>query len=116
MRPMFQEFDDEVELLKVSSQYMVGGSILFAPKTIHSTSEQIKREVQPVQFYLPSSATWYRYTTKLREIQTGTGFWRSEELTDSEQALFIKGGSIIPKLIHDYFSINCAALLTCIRE
>ena len=61
-------------------------------------------------FILPEGAKWYNYYNKKVETVLGTSVTRS--LPDLEQAVFIKGGSIIPTLLHD----DCMAISTCIEK
>merc|ERR1712187_1019460 len=41
-----------------------------------------------------------------------TGTWTTVDLSDLEQAVFIRGGSILPILLHE----DCMALLPCIKN
>jgi len=46
---------------------MFGSSILVAPKVKNSTAHMNRRQMQEVDFYLPTDATWYNYYTKMSE-------------------------------------------------
>jgi len=62
-----------------------------------------------VNFFLPEHRDrWYNYMTKKEETQLGT--WQTRVLSDLDQAIFVRGGSIIPILTHD----DCMALWACI--
>ena len=64
-----------------------------------------------IDFFLPAGATWFNYQTGAAE--TATGQWTyNRTLTDLEQGIFVKGGSILPILQHD----DCYALLACINN
>jgi len=63
--------------------------------------------MQEIEFYLPAGEIWYNYQSKT--IEPITGRWVNRELTDSQQGLFILGGTTIALLKHD----DCLALLAC---
>jgi len=63
--------------------------------------------MQEVSFVLPTGNTWYNYYSKKLEQVLGSKVTRL--LPDLEQAVFIRGGTILPKLLHD----NCYALSQC---
>ena len=65
---------------------------------------------QQVNYLLPEGPYWYNYISKKRT--TGDGEWQEAILGDMDQATFIKGGSIIPILLHE----DCVALLTCYQN
>jgi len=106
LRPMWFEFPDETDLYTMDSQFMFGESMLVAPK-ISPPGPLSEWQEQEVNFYLPKSATWYNYYTKKVEETTGT--YVNRNLTDLEQAVFVKGGSVLPILLHE----NCTALTNC---
>jgi len=54
LRPMWHEFPDNSELYEISSQFMVGDGILFAPKVIEPTFELSELQMQEIEFYLPA--------------------------------------------------------------
>lgn len=64
---------------------------------------------QKVTFALPQGATWYNYFTKESEPSTPEGKSVSRALNDLEQAVFVRGGSILPIKEHK----DCMALLPC---
>jgi alpha-glucosidase (family GH31 glycosyl hydrolase) len=66
--------------------------------------------MQEVNYYLPVSSRWYNYQTKLEDAKVGQ--WQNTYFTDYQQALFVRGGSILPLLQHD----NCMAILACIKN
>ena len=107
MRPMWMQFADESDFYPVETQFMLGDSMLVVPK-IKTPSDFLETlQMQEVTFTLPKSASWYNYYSKQVEPVTGTAITRN--LPDLEQAVFIKGGSILPVLLHD----NCMALSKC---
>ena len=84
--------------------------MLVAPKITEPTPQDLLRHAQRVIYYLPEGETWYNYYTKKQ--QPSTGSWESVVLRDLEQAVFIRGGSILPILSHQ----NCLALLECYKN
>ena len=59
---------------------------------------------------LPDGFQWYKEHTNYWEHVTGLGM--TKWLSDIEQAVYIKGGSIMPTLLHQ----NCTALTKCIND
>ena len=110
LRTMWQEFPDDLEVYDINSQFMIGDGILFAPKVTEPTAELIQSFKQQVNYYLPISARWYNYQTKLEETEVGK--WQQRNLTDLEQAIFVKGGTILPLLQHD----GCLSILSCFEN
>lgn len=110
MRTMWNEFPDNESMFQVASQFMLGDNLLIAPKIDTPSSDQDSRQVQQVTFNLPAEAQWFNYTTKKMEYMLGMD--RTVELSDLEQAVFVKGGAVLPKLLHD----GCLALTQCIDE
>lgn len=86
---------------------MLGDSMLVAPKITTPTDLLEEFQMQEVTFTLPSSAKWYNYYSKAVESVTGEAVTRN--LADLEQAVFIKGGSVMPTLLHD----ECMAITPC---
>lgn len=82
MRPMWQEFPDMPETYDINSQFMVGTSLLFAPKVNTPTQLQSSLKMQEIDFYLPLGEIWYNWQTKLEEPLTGV--WQNRILTDLE--------------------------------
>jgi len=66
--------------------------------------------MQEVTFTLPEGINWYNYYNK--KVETVTGVQVTRNLPDLEQAVFIKGGSVIPTLLHD----DCMAISSCIFD
>lgn len=66
--------------------------------------------MQQVSFSLPTESNWYNYYSKKQERKLPTPYTRN--LPDLEQAVFIKGGSVIPILLHD----DCMAISTCMFD
>jgi len=65
-----------------------------------------------VTYALPQGATWYNYYSKTLEESTPEGEWVEVALPDLEQAVFVRGGTILPILLHE----NCMALLPCMMN
>lgn len=61
-------------------------------------------------FTLPAAAKWYNYYSK--QVETVTGSPVTRNIPDLEQAVFIKGGSVMPTLLHD----DCMAISTCVHD
>jgi len=110
VRPMWFEFPDLSEFYTTETQFMLGDSMLVAPKIDTPTDELEAQKMQEVTFTLPESAKWYNYYSKKVEQVTGQAVTRY--LPDLEQAVFIKGGSVMPTLLHD----DCYALTKCIND
>lgn len=89
---------------------MLGDSMLVAPKITTPTDTLESLQMQEVTFTLPSSAVWYNYYSKKVETVTGTAVTRN--LKDLDQAVFIKGGAVMPTLLHD----DCYAISKCIFD
>lgn len=110
MRAMWNEFPDDVSVYEIYTQFMVGNSLLFAPKVTKPTEILSQMQLQEVNYYLPVESRWFNYQTKVENTKVGQ--WQTQLFTDSEQALFVRGGSIIPILQHD----DCMAILACIQN
>lgn len=110
MRAMWNEFPDTPDVYEINSQFMVGSGILFAPKVNKPSTILSSLQLQQINFYLPSSEVWYNYQTKIEEAVVGE--WQSRTLSDLQQGLFVRGGTILPLLQHD----DCMALLACITN
>lgn len=110
VRPMWFEFPDLSDFYTVESQFMLGDSMLVAPKIETPTDILEAQHMQEVTFTLPTGAKWYNYYSK--KVETVTGEAVTRNLPDLEQAVFIKGGSVMPVLLHD----DCYALTKCIND
>ncbi len=89
---------------------MLGDSMLVAPKIETPTDILEAQHMQEVTFTLPTGTKWYNYYSK--KVETVTGEAVTRNLPDLEQAVFIKGGSVMPVLLHD----DCYALTKCIND
>ena len=89
---------------------MLGNSFLVAPKLTEPDDLLSSMHRQKVSYLLPTGAYWYNYISKERNDVTGE--WQEQALADLQQATFIKGGSIVPVLLHE----DCLALLTCYQN
>lgn len=63
-------------------------------------------------YALPEGTNWFDYYTKQSVASTAQGEWVTASLTDLEQAVFVRAGSILPILLHE----DCYALLPCINN
>jgi len=86
---------------------MLGSSFLVAPKIVRAEPVPEKKffswgdESAPkteIQVYLPPDALWYNYFSK--EPQADSSQVREIMVPESEQGLFVKGGSIVPISLH----------------
>ena len=109
LRPMWFEFPDDTRFYSTPTQFMFGSSILVAPKLTEPKGVYKKLNMQQVTYALPSAATWYNYYSKQSVASTADGEWQTATLSDLEQAVYIRGGTILPILEHD----DCMALLPC---
>lgn len=107
---MWFEFADDTSMFTLESQFMLGDYMLVAPKVTVPSAELDEGQMQEVTYTLPSSASWYNYYTK--EQQSTTGQAITQLFSDLEQAVFIKGGAIMPVLLHD----DCMAISKCIFD
>lgn len=110
MRPMWMEFPEQAAFMDVDTQFMLGGAFLVAPKITAPDELLASVHRQRVKYLLPEGAYWYNYISKAKD--TATGEWQESVLADLDQATFIKGGSIIPILLHE----DCLALLKCFEN
>ena len=108
VRAMWYEFPDDMIFQTVETQFMLGDSMLVAPKIKTPTDTLEKLQMQEVTYSLPDSAKWYNYYSK-KEATSGT---TTANFPDLEQAVFIKGGSVMSTLLHD----DCMAISTCIFD
>ena len=88
MRPMFLDFPQEESLFANAQQFMFGDDILVLPKI----------STENLWVTLPTSNDWYYLNSKLVETRKGTFAWTFNEL---EMPVWIKGGTILPILLHD---------------
>ena len=112
MRPMWQDFPDEVRFRSVASQFMFGDSLLVAPKVTKPYGVLKHTHLQEVTYALPVSSTWFNFYNKQAVESTLEDEWVTVTLSDLEQAVFVRGGSILPILKHD----DCLAILACINN
>mmetsp|Transcript_8344 Transcript_8344/g.10143 ORF Transcript_8344/g.10143 Transcript_8344/m.10143 type:complete len:194 (+) Transcript_8344:2267-2848(+) len=112
MRTMWMEFPDDADLQPIASQFMLGDSMLVAPK-INAPDEFLDSlGMQVVDYMLPQGYTWYNYYSKKTEASASANGLVSRNVPDLEQVVYIKGGSVLPILLHD----NCMALTKCISN
>lgn len=94
---------------------MFGDSILVAPKVTEPNYYRAARHQQKVNYYLPATETWYSlmndsYGEAVDSSELGV--WQTVHLQDTDEAAFVKAGSIIPILNHFY----CMSLMSCINN
>lgn len=106
---MWFEFPDLANFFKTDSQFMLGDSMLVAPKIKTPTAILESQHMQEVTYSLPANNKWYNYYSKQEATSDATV---TRNLPDLEQAVFIKGGSVMPTLLHD----DCMAISTCIFD
>jgi alpha-glucosidase (family GH31 glycosyl hydrolase) len=72
MRPMWYEYPSEMEFMNITSQFMIGPSLLYVPK-LHSSNKKDSDLYDPtrvnvknyeVNVTLPSDDLWYNYFSK----------------------------------------------------
>jgi len=110
MRPMWLEFPDDDAFTATETQFMLGDSMLVAPKIKTPTDFHNSLGLQEVDYQLPSGSTWYNYYSK--KVEGANGNLVTRNVPDLEQVVYIKGGSVLPILLHD----NCFALKKCIAN
>jgi len=71
MRAMWNEFPDDVSVFEIDTQFMVGKSLLFAPKVTKPTELLSQMQLQEVSYYLPVESRWYNFQTKVEDIKVG---------------------------------------------
>jgi alpha 1,3-glucosidase len=110
MRTMWNEFPDQQIMWDVASQFMFGDSLLVAPKITKPDDLHTQFKLQQVNYILPNDELWYNFYTKTQATETGVEV--TVDITDLEQAVFVRGGSVLPILLHE----DCMALLPCIKN
>ena len=108
VRAMWASYPDQTQFYDVTTQFMFGSSILVAPKVTRPDQVLASLHMQEVSYLLPENEVWYNYYSKQKNTQVGE--WQTDVLSDLEQAVFVKAGSILPILLHD----ECMALMPCI--
>lgn len=61
MRSMFMEFPDDAAFFDVDFEFMIGDSMLVAPKIQAPDNFLDSLKMQTVEYMLPSFYTWYNY-------------------------------------------------------
>jgi len=83
--------------------------MLVAPKIKTPTEALESLHMQEVTYLLPANYKWYNYYSKQEAAKVPS---ETRNLPDLEQAVFIKGGSVMPTLLHD----DCIAISNCIFD
>lgn len=86
---------------------MLGSSILVAPKLTKPDELLSDWGRQKVKYILPEGENWYNHYTKQKSENVGT--WHTLLLSDLAQAVFVRGGTILPVLQHEH----CISILSC---
>jgi alpha-glucosidase (family GH31 glycosyl hydrolase) len=133
MRPMWQEFPDDLTTFELSDQFMFGDSILVAPKVkkalytqnryFFPQSEDDAGKWWSIDVYLPTRVTaindtvWYYYGSKLRSIPNlpDAGYLKDVLLENNEYGVYVRGGSILPIKLHNYAQSILRTLLMPVR-
>ena len=110
LRSMWHDFPDIEDLHSVQTQFMLGSSILVAPKLIKPDQFLSEMKRQRVKYILPEGEVWYNFYTK--QNRETVGQWHTTLLSDLAQAVFVRGGTILPILHHE----NCMSILKCIND
>ena len=110
MRPMWSEFPNESRFWDVASQFMFGSSILVAPKVTRPQGVYKHMHMQEVTYALPEGESWFNYYSKASVESTPQGEWVTDALPDLEQAVYVRGGTVLPIMMHD----DCPSILACI--
>ena len=71
MRAMWNEFPDDISVFEIDSQFMVGDSLLFAPKVTKPTELLSQMQLFEVDYYLPVESRWYNFQTKVENVKVG---------------------------------------------
>jgi alpha-glucosidase (family GH31 glycosyl hydrolase) len=107
MRPMWYEYPSEIEFMNITSQFMIGPSLLYVPK-LHSSNKKDSDLYDPtrvnvknyeVNVTLPGDDLWYNYFSKEVEQQNTAIF--KKELSLKEMLLYVRGGTILPIKLHN---------------
>lgn len=107
---MWLEFPDDDAFTQTDTQFMLGDSLLVAPKIKTPSDFLDSLGMQEVDYTLPKDSTWYNYYSKKTEAGTSASVTRN--VPDLEQVVYVKGGSVLPILLHD----NCFALSKCLTN
>jgi alpha 1,3-glucosidase len=112
MRPMWMEFPQNEMTFELNRQFMYGSQILVAPKMgDQHPSMSLLGGVTKVEVYLPPTEEWYE--TYSKKIMPQSDLPQIIHVADEQQGVFIRGGSILPKL---NFQENRMSLLSAIED
>lgn len=107
---MWAAYPDQTQFYDVATQFMFGSAIMVAPKVTRPDQVLASLHMQEVSYLLPENEVWYNYYSKVKNTKTGE--WQTDVLSDLEQSVFVKAGTILPVLLHD----ECMALMPCIQN
>eukprot|EP00347_Sterkiella_histriomuscorum_P017483 403349187 len=99
IRSMWYEFPSNPFTFKLSNQFMLGSSLLIAPKLNRRQDYYNFDAPFEVTFFLPKPHLWYNIYSKKSII--GQDSTHQMFLNNLDQAVFAKGGSIIPIMLHN---------------
>ena len=63
-------------------------------------------------YALPQTSSWYSYSSKKLVEGTAEDEWVTETLSDLEQAVFVRAGSILPLMNHK----ECFSIIQCLTQ
>lgn len=92
MRPLWYEFPQDKTTFDIESQFMFGSQLLVCPE-LEEKSESAIEDEQLV--YLPPTANWYLYSSKL--LYAANGFVKLRVLREMNIPVFVKAGTILFK-------------------
>lgn len=95
VRAMWFEYPADETVQTLDTQFMFGQSILVCPKVQVPDNEQL---IWTVSCTFPVGSTWYYWYNRVAESKP-SGV-QSVDLPDSEQGIWVRGGSILPILQH----------------
>lgn len=88
IRPLFYEYPEDVKVVDVDNELLVGSSLLVHPVT--------EAGVSTVTIYLPGGSNEYWYDTETYKLYTGTGNLHLPVTLD-KTPVFQRGGTIVPR-------------------
>lgn len=108
---MWHEFPQDKNSLDLQTQFMFGDALLVAPKLNRPTLvlDYEQEHAQKIDAYLPSSENWYYWYSGA--LHKGREQF-SRVLPDDEQGIYVRGGKILPILMHK----NELSLLKAIKN
>lgn len=94
MRPLWYEFPIDPKTNEIDTQYMLGPSLMVAPKLTKMLNKEFMKPAQySVPTYFPGDAIWYPWGEKYQKITGNHSIDRI--LHESEHGLYVRGGSLL---------------------